>query len=63
MYSVTYPKYAHIQPVDNLSLKDAIKAKLAFEINRPSGMAIIIDEDGYIVSTREQTLYIIQNLV
>lgn len=62
MYSVVFSKNAHIRPVEYFSLKDAIKAKLAIEITRPSGKAVILDEDGYIMSAREQTLYIIQNL-
>ncbi len=64
MYTVVFPKNSHIRPNEAVSLKDAIKTKLALEINRPSeDGAVILDEDGYIMSSREQSLYIIQNLV
>ncbi len=64
MYTVVFPKNHHIRPSEQVSLKDAIKTKLALAINRPNSEgAVILDKDGYIMSTREQNLYIIQNLV
>ncbi len=64
MYTVLFPKNAHISKIEKTSLKDAIITKLALQVNRPScDRAVILDEDGYIMSSRDQALYIIQNLV
>ncbi len=63
MYTILYPKNPHIRFLEQKSLQSAIKAKLALEINcLPGDKVTILDEDGYIVSTREISRFIIQKL-
>ena len=64
MYTVMIPDNNLVKEIKTETLKDAIKEKLAMEVNRLDFVkAVIFDHDGRIVSTRHQALYIIQNLV
>jgi hypothetical protein len=63
MYTVIVPENSYLTPVQAKNLRDAIKEKLALQMNyRIRTAAIILDCDNYIVSTKEQWTYIIANL-
>lgn len=63
MFTVIVPDNSFLTPVKSNNLRDAIKEKLALQMNyRARVAAIILDDDNYVVSTKVQWKYIIANL-
>jgi len=58
MFTVNAPESPHLGKVVLDSLIKAIRTKHAWQVNQPGCHAIITDEDGYVVSSREQSAYL-----
>ncbi len=58
MFTVNAPESPHLGKVIVDTLGEAIKTKHAWQTNVLGCHAIITDSDGFVVSSREQSLYI-----
>lgn len=58
MFTVSAPESPHLGNVKISTLKRAIKIKHAWQVNQPGTHAIITDDNGYVVSSREQSMYL-----
>ena len=57
MFTIQDLERPHLGKVVTTSLKEAIRVKNAWLINQ-NAHAIILDDDGYVVSTREIAAYL-----
>jgi hypothetical protein len=58
MFTVNAPESPHLGSVEVSTLKKAIQTKHAWQVNQRGCHAIITDNNGYVVSSHEQSMYL-----